>query len=124
MDDATALKRLNLLLNEEGALKVILPFHACAGKNELLLDKDVATADPDSDIVKRCAAHAEKHGHSAGLPGGYRDVGHYRLVPVKRLEPTENKPGSYTAYGDDAGGTTCSGTPAALLARLTEHERA
>jgi hypothetical protein len=123
MDDAAALKRLNLLLGEDGALKIITPFHACAGKNELLLDKDVAAAGDDSETAQHCKAHAEKHGHTTGMPGGYTNVGHYRLVSVKRLEPTEGKPGNYTAYGDDPGGTQCSGAPAALLARLTEHER-
>lgn len=119
MDDTAALKRLKLLMKEDGALKIINHFHACS--DELLTDAMVA-ADPSRRDA--CADYANDHGHVAGMPGGYISVGHYRLHEVKRLEESANKPGNYTAYADDDLGTQCSGRPGALLARLTEHERA
>lgn len=126
MDDKTALKRLKTLLEEKDALKIILPFHACADRDELVLDRhisDAFNADEHAPIVKRCQAFAEEKGHTPGQPGGYTTVAHYRLVPVKRIEKSDKRDGYYTAYGDDEGGSSCSGEPAALLARLTEHER-
>lgn len=121
MDDATALKRLNLLLKEPGALKIINHFHACT--DDLVTDADVARAGPDSELAATCAAYAAANGHAPGMPGGYQTVGHYRLHDVKRLEEAPNKPGVYVAYADDELGTQCGGLPSALLARLTEHER-
>lgn len=117
MDNAAALKRLNLLMKEPGALKIINHFHACT--DDLVTDQMVA-ADPSRRDA--CQAYATEHGHVAGQPGGYTSVGHYRLHDVKRLEESPRK-GWYTAYADDELGTECSGEPSALLARLTEHER-
>lgn len=121
MDDKTARKRLELLQGEEGALKIILPFHACAKGN--VTDQQMAAAGPDSDLGKACAAYAEKHGHAAGQAGGYRDPGHYLMVPVARIEEARNNKDWITAYADDEGGSRVSGSPAAVLSRLTEHER-
>jgi hypothetical protein len=121
MDDAAALKRLKLLLKEDGALKIINHFHACT--DELVTDQQVAAAGPGSPLVNACKAYAAEHGHTPGLAGGYQSVGHYRLHDVKRIEESPRE-GWYTAYADDDLGTQCSGQPAALLARLTEHERA
>lgn len=120
MDDAAALRRLQLLLKEDGALKIINHFHACA-PDELVTDNTVAAAAPDSALVERCLAYAIEKGHTPGMAGGYQSVGHYRLHDVKRLEDSPRK-GWFTAYADDELGTQCSGEPAALLARLTEHE--
>jgi hypothetical protein len=118
MDDATALKRLRLLLKEDGALKIILPFHACAS-GELVTDAMV-TADPSRRDA--CEDYATEHGHASGMPGGYTSVGHYQLAEVKRIEESPRE-GVYIAYADDDKGSRTSGKPAALLARLTEHER-
>lgn len=121
MDDATALKRLKLLLSEEGALRIVNHFHGCT--DQLVTDEQMVAAGPDSALVDQCKAYAAEHGHTPGLAGGYTSVGHYRLHDVQRLEESPRK-GWFTAYADDDLGTQCSGQPAALLARLTEHERA
>jgi hypothetical protein len=123
MDDKTALKRLHTLLDEKEALKIILPFHACAEKGELVLDRHIMEAGEGSELMTRCMAYADERGHTPGQPGGYTTVAHYRLLPVKRIEKTPGKDNNYTAYADDAGGSQTSGAPVALLARLTEHER-
>lgn len=122
MDDAAALKRLQLLLKEKDALKIINHFHACS-PDALVTDQTIIAAGPDSPLTKACQAYAKEHGHAAGLPGGYTSVDHYMLHDVKRLEQNANKRETYTAYADDELGTQCSGLPSALLARLTEHER-
>lgn len=122
MDDETALKRLRTLLKEDGALRIILPFHACTD-DALVLDQHVA-ADPKSALADQCAAYAKEHGHTPNLPGGYLEPSHYRLVPVKRIVEAPQKAGLYIAYADDGeAGSRCGGRPAALLERLTEHER-
>jgi hypothetical protein len=122
MDDETALKRLRTLLKEDNALKIILPFHACAS-DALVLDQHVAE-NPAGDLGQACRAYADEHGHVVGMPGGYRSPGHYRQVPVKRIEEASQKEGLYIAYADDGeAGSRVAGRPAALLARLTEHER-
>jgi hypothetical protein len=123
MDDAAAVKRLNLLLKEEGALKIINHFHAC-NTDQLVLDSTVAAADEKSDLVKQCRAYAREHGHVPGMVGGYQSVGHYRLHDVKRIEAEDGKEGWYSAYADDDLGTCISGKPVDLLRRLTEHESA
>lgn len=117
MDDEAALKRLQLLLKEGDALKIVNHFHAC--NDELVTDAQVAS---DPKLQERCAAYAEEHGHVAGMPGGYTQPSHYLLHDVVRLEESD-KPGTWTAYADDDLGTQCTGQPAALLARLTEWER-
>jgi hypothetical protein len=119
MDDERALKRLRSLLQEEGALQMITPFHACCDGN--VTDQQMASASASDR--KACAAYAKEHEHTPGLGAGYRSVGHYRLVPVTRIEEAEgSQSGRYTAFGDDPGNTRVTGTPRALLARLTEHE--
>lgn len=123
MDDTAALKRLRLLLKEDGALKILLPFHACAPDDALVLDQHIA-ADQDSELARTCVDYAQANGHAAGMPGGYRTPAHYRQVEVKRLEESPSKDGYYIAYADDGeAGSRVAGRPAALLARLTEHER-
>ncbi len=118
MDDNQAVKQLKALLGVEGSLKIITPFHACAGK-DLLTDRDMQEGSAAAD---RCAKYAEQRGHTPGIAGGYRSADHYRLADVARIEESD-KPGWFTAYADDELGTTCSGQPSALLARLTEHQR-
>ena len=61
MDDETALKRLKLLAKEDGALKIILPFHACAEVDAErrpagLTDAMVAESE---ELREACAAFAE-----------------------------------------------------------------
>lgn len=121
MDDAAALKRLRTLLKEDGALKIITPFHACRPDDELVTDAQmVGYAD---DVQQECRAYAEEHGHSPNMPGGYREPGHYRLVEVKRLDEVRGSwRGSYIAYADDELGSSVTAPPAVLLARLTKHE--
>jgi hypothetical protein len=123
MDDETALKRLRTLLKEDDALKIILPFHACAS-DALVLDQHVAE-NPAGDLGQACKTYANEHGHTPNMPGGYREPAHYRQVAVKRIEEAPQKEGLYIAYADDGeAGSRVAGRPAALLARLTEHERA
>ncbi len=138
MDNETAVRRLNLLLGEAGALMIPTPFHACVdGSAEafgtpgnqydsepaLMRDADFA-AHPSSKASEACRAYAKEHRHAEGLNGGYRTVHHYLLAPVARLEEVEgSQTGRYTAYADDAANTQISGQPAALLTRLTEHEQ-
>lgn len=123
MDDTAALKRLRLLLKEDGALKILLPFHACAPDDALVLDQHIAD-DPDSELARTCADYAQANGHAAGMPGGYRTPAHYRQVEVKRLTESPEKDGYFTAWADDGwANSKVSGHPLALLSRLTEHER-
>lgn len=128
MDDEKALARLKLLMKEDGALMIVTPFHACAGVDAArrpvgVTDDRMAAESDRSDLRRACAAYADRGGHTVGLPGGYREAGHYHLVPVKRLEPVEGSAsGRYAAYGDDDLGTKIVGMPSALLRRLTEHE--
>jgi hypothetical protein len=120
MDDERALKRLRSLLQEEGALQIITPFHACTDGNVT----DLQMASASASDRKACTAYAKEHNHVQGIGNGYRSVGHYRLVPVARLEEAEgSQSGRWTAYGGDPGNTRVTGTPRALLARLTEHEQ-
>jgi hypothetical protein len=122
MDDKT-------LLKEDGALMYVTPFHACTAVDPArrpagVIDAAMVAAGEDSELVRACKQYAEKHGHTANMPGGYREPGHYYLVPVKRIEPAEgSESGRYTAHSDDPLACRLTGTPRALLARLTEHER-
>lgn len=121
MDNDTAVKRLRTLVKEPGALKVITHFHACS-PDQLLIDGQMAAAS--KAVRDNCAAYAKEHGHRLGMAGGYRDVGHYILVDVQRIEKLDDsQSGRWIAYGDDELGSSTAGEPADLLRRLTEHEQ-
>ena len=136
MDNDAAIRRLRLLLQEPGALKIPTPFHACVVQHDqlepgeryqtsarLVLNADIA-ADRGSLLAIHCRKYAEERGHRVDPSGGYFSVDHYILVPVKRIEPVENSvTGRWRAYADDALGMTLTAIPTELLRRLTEHER-
>lgn len=115
MDNASAQAQLAALLAVPGALKIILPFHA---HEEGLVTDAMIAADRKwgGPLAARCDAFTAETGKSVKHPL------HYRLVDVARLEGPDDK-GRMVAYADDAGGSSCRGEPAALLMRLTEHQR-
>lgn len=121
MDTETAIKRLRTLVKEPGALKIITHFHACS-PDQLLIDGQMAAAP--KAVRDNCEAYGKEHGHRVGMPGGFRDVGHYILVDVKRIEKLDNSQTErWIVYGDDELGSSTAGEPVDLLRRLTEHER-
>jgi hypothetical protein len=127
--DDQAIKRLKSMVNEEGLLKIITPFHTCQEGRPtdaaIVRDQQMAEEHPRifGGLARKCEEYGRANRHRRAMAGGYASPAHYHLVDVKRIEPTDDDSGSLVAHGDDELHSTCTGQPVLLLARLTEHMR-
>jgi hypothetical protein len=119
--------QLKALVAVDGALQIILPFHACQPlaarltDDAIAQDRKLAKDHPKTfgQIAKSCDAHTADSGHSVKSPL------HFHMVPVKRIEQDEHNEQFMAAFADDgAANSHTRGEPVALLARLTEFQRA